>query len=165
MINLGFFFYLKCCHATFCNLNSLVAPLVLFPWAPGIWLTEQNVALKFPKFYTCLLDFLLTFLFRDFGPSYLFHLFAVPIPYLPCGVIFKQARAAAVTISSSRFRAASRSRFTFPIPEIILFHFGEAYPRFNACSPLLVKQMAPPTRNSADVPLVGCNCLIAWARS
>jgi len=35
-----------------------------------------------------------------------------------------------------------------------VFRFGEAYPRFNACSPLLVKQMAPPTRNSADVPLI-----------
>jgi len=28
--------------------------------------------------------------------------------------LFKQTRAAAVTISSSRFRAASRSQFTFP---------------------------------------------------
>jgi len=79
--------------------------------------------------------------------------------------LFEQSRAAAATISSSRFRAASRSLFTFPIPEIIWFRFGEAYPHFNACSPLLMKLMAPPTRNSADVPLIWCNCLIAWAKS
>ena len=68
--------------------------------------------------------------------------------------LLKQTRAAAATISSSRFRAASRSRFTFPRPECTMFRFGEAYPRFNACSPLLVKLMAPPTRNPADVPLI-----------
>ena len=51
--------------------------------------------------------------------------------------LFNQSRAAAATISSSHLRAASRSRFTFPISEIIVFRFGEAYPRFNACSPLL----------------------------
>jgi len=39
-----------------------------------------------------------------------------------------------------------------------MFRFSEAYPRFNACSPLLVKRMAPPTRNSADVPVIWCNC-------
>ena len=27
------------------------------------------------------------FLFRDFGPSYLFHLFVVPIPYFLCGAV------------------------------------------------------------------------------
>ena len=27
------------------------------------------------------------FLFRDFGPSYLFHLFLVPIPYFLCGAV------------------------------------------------------------------------------
>jgi len=69
-------------------------------------------------------------------------------------LLFKQSRAAAATISSSRFRAASRSQFTFPIPEAIVFRFGEAYPRFSTCSPLLVKLMAPPTRKSADVPLI-----------
>jgi len=68
--------------------------------------------------------------------------------------LLKQSRAAAATISSSRFRAASRSRFTFPRPEIIVFRFSEAYPRFNACSPLLMKLMVPPTRNSADIPLI-----------
>jgi len=67
-------------------------------------------------------------------------------------LLFKQSRAAAATISSSRFRAASRSQFTFPSPEVIVSRFGEAYTRFNACSPLLMKQMAPPTRNSAGVP-------------
>jgi len=63
--------------------------------------------------------------------------------------LLKQTRAAAATISSSRFRAASRSRFTFPRPEIIVFHFGEAYPRFSAW-----RLMVPPTRNSADIPLI-----------
>jgi len=43
--------------------NPLVAPFVLLPWAPEIWLTEQNVALTFPKFFTCLLGYLLTFYF------------------------------------------------------------------------------------------------------
>ena len=68
--------------------------------------------------------------------------------------LLKQTRATAATITSSRFRAASWSRFTLHRQEIILFRFGEAYPRFSACSPLVMKLMAPPTRNSAVVPLI-----------
>jgi len=39
-----------------------------------------------------------------------------------------------------------------------MFRFNEAYQLFNTCSPPLVKRMAPPTRNSADVPVIWCNC-------
>jgi len=60
---------------------------MLLPWAPGIWLTEQNVGLKFPKFYTCLLDYLLTFYFVTLDLVICFISFAVPIPYFLCDAI------------------------------------------------------------------------------
>jgi len=39
-----------------------------------------------------------------------------------------------------------------------MFRFSEAYQRFSACSPPSLKLMAPPTRNSADVPVIWYNC-------
>ena len=65
--------------------SSASHAITLGPWDLA---DRTERGLKISKFYTCLLGYLLTFLFRDFGPNYLFHLFAVPIPYFLCGVIF-----------------------------------------------------------------------------
>jgi len=52
---------------------------------------------------------------------------------------------------------AGASSFSL-MPKYLMFRFREDHQRFSNCSPPLLKLMAPPTRNSADVPVIWCPC-------